>query len=164
MLVLELVLRFINLFAAAIVAGGQTVVLLVIVPTKRSFEPRVSVLVHNAMLGHQIDYFMKPSGIVSGVTAITLLVLGIFGPNQVSPVSLVFTVLGLLGTGGVVITSRFFNVRTNAMMATWSLDAIPENYPEVRKRWDLVHTIRASCGVLAFSCYTIATLLRVASQ
>jgi hypothetical protein len=152
------VLRFINLFAAALVAGGQVCVLLVIIPTKRRFAVRDSVLVHNAMLGHQIDYYMKPSGITSAVTAVIILLLGglIAGVLPRSAVSFYF--VGLVGTGGVVILSRFFNVPTNRMMAEWSLDAIPDDYPDVRRRWDLVHTVRAGCGVLAFTGYALATL------
>jgi len=144
----EQAIRFVNVFAAAVVAGGQLVVLLVIVPTKREFEPRVSVLVHNAMLGHQIDRFMKPSGIVSGLAALALLALHFGNVIRIPPLSIAATLIGIVGTAGVVVTSRFFNVRTNRMMSTWSLDAIPENYPEVRNQWDLVHSVRASCGVL----------------
>ncbi len=151
-------LRFINLFAAALVAGGQICVLLVIIPTKRRFAPRDSVLVHNAMLGHQIDYYMKPSGITSGVTAIAILLLaGLIG-RSLPASSVMFYFMGLAGTAGVVICSRYFNVPTNLMMAQWSLDAIPANYPDIRRRWDLVHTIRASCGALGFTGYLLATL------
>ena len=40
-----------------------------------------------------------------------------------------------------------------------ALDAIPADYPAVRQWWDLIHTIRTSCGVLAFTSYLIATIL-----
>ena len=78
MIWLVLLLRFINLCAAAVVAGGQLVVLLVIVPTKKRFATRTSVEVHNAMLGHQIDSFMKPCGITSISAALVILVLNFF--------------------------------------------------------------------------------------
>lgn len=154
------VIQFVNLFAAALVAGGQVCVLLVIVPTKRQFPTRMSVEVHNAMLGHQIDYYMKPSGITSLLTAIAVVLLGLPAVGWISlpDISLLFYCLGMLGTVGVIICSRFFNVKTNAMMAKWELDRIPDNYPEVRRKWDLVHTIRASCGVTAFTGYALATL------
>lgn len=154
------VIQFVNLFAAALVAGGQVCVLLVIVPTKRQFPTRMSVEVHNAMLGHQIDYYMKPSGITSLLTAIAIVLLGLPAVGWISlpAISIVFYCLGMLGTLGVVICSRYFNVKTNAMMAKWELDSIPGNYPEVRRKWDLVHTIRASCGVTAFTGYVLATL------
>lgn len=149
-------LQFINLFSAALVAGGQVAVLLVIIPVKRAWPTELSVKLHVAMLGHQIDRYMKPSGIISIVAAALLLVLR----HMVPPVSIAFTLVGMVGTLGVIITSRYFNVKTNAMMDTWSLDDIPADYPSIRDRWDRVHTIRASCGVLAFSAYAIAIILR----
>ena len=172
MMFLSLAIHFINLFAAAIVAGGQTYVFMVLIPTKRRFTDRTSVEVHNAMLGHQTDYYMKPAGIVSGLSGALALALAILAAFEVASgleafrlpvVSVVFLCLGLLGTLGVAITSRYFNVPTNAMMLTWSLDAIPANYPEIRRHWDLVHTIRASCGVTAFTSYLIAALARIST-
>ena len=154
--VLDFILQFINVTAAAIVAGGQLAVLLVIVPVKREFPTELSVRMHVAMLGHQIDRYMKPSGIVSILSAIALLAVN---RNQtLAPVA--FTLLGMLGTVGVVILSRYFNVRTNKVMSGWSLDAIPAEYPQIRDRWDKVHTIRASCGMLGLTGYLIAALLR----
>src|SRR6185503_3934213 len=101
---------------------------------------------------------MKPSGITSAVSAILILLLGGLIGRLLPTSAIYFYLLGLLGTGGVVILSRYFNVPTNAMMAEWSLDAIPDNYPDVRRRWDLVHTVRASCGVLGFTGYALAAL------
>jgi hypothetical protein len=160
MTAVERVLCFVNVFAAAIVAGGQVVVLLVIIPTKRRFATRVSVEVHNAMLGHQIDRFMKPAGIVSMATAVAILVLHLLNVLTLSRASVAAYLVGIVGTTGVIIMSRFFNVPTNRMMEQWSLDAIPENYPMIRDRWDLVHTIRDSFGVLALTGYLAAALLR----
>lgn len=148
-------LHFVNLCAAALVAGGQVYVLQVIVPTKRVFAPRTSVEVHNAMLGHQTDRYMKPSGIVSALTAIAILLLG---RGELPVLTTLSMLIGFLGTLGVVVTSRFHNVRTNAMMEKWSLDAIPENYPEVRAGWDRVHTLRATSGVIAFVGYLLGAL------
>jgi len=151
---MNILLHFINLLSAALVAGGQIYVLMVIIPTKREFPDRLSVQMHNAMLGHRTDGYLKPSGIISALSAISILLLS----RDLPAVSIVFLLLGLAGTAGVVICSRFFNVKTNAMMATWSLDAIPANYAEIRQGWDAVHTIRASCGTLAFVGYLLGAL------
>src|SRR5947207_5625790 len=114
MIWLVLLLRFINLCAAAVVAGGQLVVLLVIVPTKKRFATRTSVEVHNAMLGHQIDSFMKPCGITSISAALVILVLNFFPESRQPVISIVFLVIGMLGTVGVIFTSRYHNVVTNS--------------------------------------------------
>jgi hypothetical protein len=138
-------LNFINILSTAVIAGGQFFALLVIVPTKRRFPIPVSVQVHNAMLGHQTDFFMKPAGLISILLAVLLFVTNY---ERLPIVAVVFLVLELVGVAGVIVTSRYFNVRTNAMMLTWSLDAIPANYPEVRATWDKVHTIRTCFGIL----------------
>ena len=39
------------------------------------------------------------------------------------------TLVGMAGTLGVVITSRYFNVPVTRMMLGWSLDAIPDEHP-----------------------------------
>jgi hypothetical protein len=147
---------FVNIFAAALVCGGQVAVLMVIVPVKRRLPTRGSVELHLAMLGHQIDRYMKPSGIVSGVTALTILAL-----LPARPLSVVLPLLlGFLGTTGVVITSRFFNVRANRSMEDWSLDALPADYPAFRDRWDRVHTIRTCSGALGLAGYLTSALVR----
>jgi hypothetical protein len=141
-----------------LVAGGQVFAMMVVIPTKRAFSDRVSVEVHNAMLGHQTDYYMKPAAIVSFIAAVALVVIQY---GQLTPLAVVFSGIGMLGTVGVALLSRYFNVPTNAMMLTWSLDDIPKNYPEIRRRWDVVHTFRAGCGVLAFTGYFLTVLTRV---
>jgi hypothetical protein len=147
-------LRFVNLFSAALVAGGLVMILMVVVPAKRSFPHDFSVKVHLAMLHDAPDVYMKPAGIVSALTGVALLLL----PRGMSWAYVVALVVGLLGTVGVVITSRYFNVRTNLMMSKW--ESVPDNYPEVRQGWDNVHTVRTACGVTAFTGYLLASLLR----
>lgn len=159
MVALVEMLRFVNLLAAALVAGGQVYVYRVVMPVKRSFDTRTSVQVHNAMLGHQTDHYMKPAGIVSGLTALAIMALGISGMHPLPPISIALTGIGFLGTLGVALLSRYFNVPTNAMMLNWSLENIPENYSDIRARWDLVHTFRVTCGVTAFVFYLLAMLL-----
>ena len=158
MTALLLVLRLVNLLCAAIVAGGQVYVFRVIMPTKKRFETRTSVEVHNAMLGHQTDHYMKPAGIISGLSAAAIVVLSVLPAYRLPGISTIFMCLGMLGTFGVAMLSRYFNVPTNAMMLTWSLDDIPDNYPEIRQRWDRVHTFRVLCGVTALIGYLLGAL------
>ena len=147
---------FVNVFAAALVAGGQTCVLMVIVPVKRRWAARPSVELHIAMLGHQIDRYMKPSGIVSGLTAILILALV---PARTAAV-VTPMVLGMIGTLGVVVTSRYFNVIANRSMLAWNLDALPADYPAFRDRWDRVHFIRTWFGALGLAGYLTGAILR----
>jgi hypothetical protein len=156
------VLRLVNLIAAAIVAGGQIYVFRVVMPVKRRFDTRRSVEVHNAMLGHQTDHYMKPAGIISFMAALAIVALTLLGPSGTYPAvpwySTLFMCLGMLGTFGVAVLSRYCNVPTNAKMLTWDLDRIPDDYPQIRARWDLVHTGRVTCGSTAFVGYLLGAL------
>jgi len=156
MSVLEISLRFVNVLSAAIVAGGQVTVLLVIIPVLGSFDTRLSVQVHRAMLGHQIDRFMKPLGITSLLSAVAIMGFGLLEAIQIPAASLALTGIGMAGTIGVIVTSRYFNVRTNRAMEEWSLNDIPQDYGRIRKRWDSVHAVRASSGLLAATAYLLA--------
>jgi Domain of unknown function (DUF1772) len=118
---------------------------------------------------------MKPSGIVSGLTALAIVALTVLPESGMLAIwdsssrqastghssltlSTAFMCLGMLGTLGVALLSRYFNVPTNAMMLTWSLDNIPDNYPDIRDRWDRVHTFRVTCGVTALVGYLLGAL------
>jgi len=148
-------IHFVNILATAAIAGGQFFALMVIVPTKRRFPIPVSVQVHQAMLGHQTDFYMKPAGIIS-LAMVALLVLA--DRHGLSTAAMVFLALEVVGVAGVIVTSRYFNVKTNAVVEGWSLDAIPANYPEIRAGWDKVHTIRTSFGILCLVGAALACL------
>ena len=156
---LEVLMRFINVFSAAMVAGGQLTVLWVIIPVKRELDLSLSVRIHQAMLGHQIDRFMRPFGILSILSALFILALGLFRLLQISGLSLGVESLGILGTIGVILTSRYGNVRTNRVIEGWSLAGIPKEYPQMRNRWDAIHAVRTLCGVVALSSYLFAGLM-----
>jgi len=115
------------------------------------------------MLGHQIDRFMKPLGIASLLTALVIVALGLLEAIRIPAASLALTCVGIAGTIGMVVTSRYFNVPTNRMMAEWSLSDIPEDYGRIRRRWDSVHRIRTSSGVLAATAYLLSGYFRLTS-
>ena len=158
MTILVFVLRLINLIAAAIVMGGQTYVFRAVMPVKRRLDTRKSVELHNALLGHPSDHYLKPSGLVSLLSALAIVILSLSGYHPLPLHSVLFMCLGMLGTFVIAVLSRYFNVPTNADMLTWDLDNIPANYPQVRARWDLVHTGRVTCGTTAFVSYLIGAL------
>jgi uncharacterized membrane protein len=148
------VIRFVNIFCAGISAGGLVMILMALVPTMNNFEPNMSLQVHNEV-DHHVDRYMRPSTATSGVSAILLLLLYLKLKRKYSAA---FTALGLVGTLGVILTSEFINVPTNKMLQTWSPGQVPADYPQVRAKWDKVHVVRTSSGLLALSSYTLATL------
>jgi len=153
---LPFLLHFVNVFAAAVVAGGLVAVLLVIVPVKQALPHRLSVEIHLAMLGHQIDRYMKPAGLVAAITGLVLLAMM---PER-SPLRVAPQVVGLLGMIGVVITSRYYNVPSNRRMAEWDLNALPPGYAEWRARWDRIHVVRTTSGLVALAGYLASALTR----
>src|SRR5438105_8211388 len=159
MSLLRLCIRFLNLLSGAIVGGGQLTVLWVIVPVKRELDVSLSVRIHRAMLGDQIDRFMQPFGILSILSGLLLLLLAASRLLPISRTSFAIESVGVLGTVGVILTSRYGNVPTNRFIGTWSLADIPKDYPQIRTRWDRIHGVRTLCGVVALSCYVLSTLL-----
>ena len=155
-------LRVVNIFTAGIVAGGLIHAWKLIVAGLRELPQVTQVRVHQGMLFLTPDRFMQPCGLIAGTTAVAILVLqgraGLIGATTLTLASALFMVLGLLGNFGVVISSRYFGTRINALIATWSLEAIPPEYPALRRKWDKTHFVRTTCGVTAFLGYVLGFL------
>lgn len=152
--VLDQILRFVNVSTAALMSGGQLLVLMVIVPVKREWTIPLSVRVHQAMLHTLPDRYLLPSGIVSGITAVAILVIH----RDLNALIVVLYLAGLLGSVGVAVTSERFNKPMNRIILGWTEADIPPTYPEMRDRWDRVHAVRTLSGLLALVCYLIAAL------
>jgi len=148
-------LRFINVLGAAIMAGGQLFVLMVVIPIKRQWDERRSVELHQASLHTLPDRYLLPAGVISGLAGLLWLVLE-FGSDRWATW---LTLVGLLGIVGTAVTSQRFNKPTNRTILGWSLDAIPPGYAEIRDRWDRVHTIRTASGLLALTAFLLAAVL-----
>src|SRR5205814_7777272 len=116
--------------------------LAVIVPALAEFPPAVSVRLHQALLDHRPDRYLLPAGVISFFSAVLILIVA---PQPAS--SLIFYLAGQAGTAGVVITSVMFNRRTNQRIRDWSPEAVPEEYPGMRARWDRIHFLRTLSGL-----------------
>jgi uncharacterized membrane protein len=146
---------FINLFCAAISAGGLVMVFMVIAPILRKWPDNMSVPLHQAV-DRLPDNYMRPSTAISGVAAITLLILN----PDFQKAATIFTLVGLLGTLGIAFTSEFFNIPVNRIVRTWTVDTVPADYPQLRRRWDRYNATRTISSVVALICYIIAALSR----
>jgi hypothetical protein len=62
----------------------------------------------------------------------------------------------LLGTASTLLINVPINVE---VINTWSAQAPPSNWAEVRDRWDQAHAFRTALFVLAFACQLVAVLL-----
>jgi len=147
------ILRFINIFCAAITSGGLVMVLMGVYPAMRTFEPNFTARIHKA-IDLLPDAYMRPSTISSGVAALLILV---FLRDRTLFV-MTFTVIGLVGTLGIIITSEFFNVRINSVVRGWKDNYVAPEYPQMLDTWHRFHIVRTSSSVLALGCYIIASL------
>ena len=61
----------------------------------------------------------------------------------------------------LITTTLLVNVPINAeMMTTWSVEAPPANWAQVRDQWNVFHSIRTVLAILAFGCQIAAVLMR----
>ena len=147
------VLRFVNLFCAALSTGGLVMVFMVIAPILRRWPAHLSVPLHQAV-DKLPDVYMRPATAISGLAAIVLLILH----PDFQRATTWLTLVGLLGSIGIAFTSELFNIPVNRIIRSWTVDAIPADYPQLRRRWDRYNAIRTSCSVLAMVCYIGAAL------
>jgi Domain of unknown function (DUF1772) len=67
----------------------------------------------------------------------------------------------LLGTASTLLINVPINIE---VINTWSAQAPPPNWAEVRDRWDQAHAFRTAMFVLAFGCQLVAVRLRSLSR
>lgn len=144
-------IRFINIFCAAITAGGLVMVGMAVYPAMKTFEPRITARMHRA-IDLLPDRYMRPSTITSVVTAVLLLILG----RKEQPKATKYTAVGLLGSLGIIFTSEFFNVRINRIVHSWSDDYTAPEYPQMLERWGKFHVVRTTSSLVALVSYILA--------
>lgn len=69
--------------------------------------------------------------------------------GKVAPVSLYLMAAALMVAGGVV--TRFFNQPINAQVMTWTIEALPASWAEVRDTWWTWHLVRTGLSLLAMA-------------
>jgi hypothetical protein len=158
-----LVLRFMNLFCIALTSGGLVMVLVAVYPSiflpvwwpfsTKKFDSKVTAELHRA-IDLRPDTYMRPSTIVAGVTALLILILH----HGLTPFITTSTIIGLIGTLGIILTSEFLNVPINRIVHSWKDDYVPQEYPKMLARWGFFHVVRTLFSLLALVCYIIAAL------
>lgn len=79
------------------------------------------------------------------------------------PAPLARTALVLAGTLGAAlqaVLSRFWVVPWSDEMAAWGEDGAPPNYQTFVRRWTRFHGWRLVGALQAFTCYSVALLMR----
>lgn len=144
----------VGVLAAAIAAGGQLLVLLVILPVMRRWPVSLSVKTHQAMLDKLPDRYLPYCTGASLAAAIALLGLH----DHLPATSAGLITAGLVGTLGVLVISVAFTRPASKVIAGWSIETIPAAYSQIRNRWDRMHALRTLFGTAALVCYLTASL------
>ena len=143
-----------GMLAAGIAAGGQILVLLVILPVMRRWPVSLSVKTHQAMLDKLPDRYLPLCTVTSLAAAIALLGLH----DHLPATSAGLIIVGSLGTLGVLVISVASTRPASKVIAGCSPERVPEDYPQMRDRWDRMHTLRTLLGTAALVCYLTAGL------
>lgn len=143
-------LQDLGVLAAGLVAGGQILVLFVVVRTARRVSPLDSLHLHQSMLSTDYpDAYIQPSGIVAFVLGAVLL-----GIEHRTSANVVLTALPMAAIACIVVLTRTINRPINRQLRSWT-DQDVDRYPPLRRRWDRGHAVRAICGTTAFVSYII---------
>jgi len=152
-------LRAVNVLGSGLAAGGQLTVLLAIVPVARMWPAERSIDLHRETLTHRPDRFLRPVSAASVACGILSQVV----ERRRSRTSVAWQLAGFGGMLGVLVLSERFEFPTNRMLLDLpSPEAVPDDYPRIRKTWDRIHALRAASGLTAAVCYTLSALTRAA--
>ncbi|MBV9282241.1 MAG: DUF1772 domain-containing protein [Chloroflexi bacterium] len=147
-------LRFVNLFTAGIIAGGQVMVSMVTLPVMRRWSPGMSLQAHQGMLDKQPDSVMVPAAIICPLSALAVLVLRRdFGSRSSQ-----FYLAGIAATMVVTVASVAFAEPTSVKMRDWPSDNVPAEYPQVRDSWDRIHSVRMVASLVALGAFIVGVL------
>jgi Domain of unknown function (DUF1772) len=148
------VLRFINVFAAGIVAGGQMLVLLTTARIIRGLAPSLSIQMHQAILDDHADRHMPPAALIAVISGAVILILH----HQLTHTSGAFTTAGVVCALGVALVSLSLVQRSNQQIRRWSEGSAVDAALVARRAWDRAQVLRTTLGVAALACFIIGAL------
>jgi uncharacterized membrane protein len=146
------VFMFLLLFAAALGAGGLVAVELALRPAMLAMPDRESVRLHQ-VFDRFIHRYMPVTTIASEICTIVLLIIG-----DLDDLETVLLIVAGVCMANTIIVSQFFNVPINRIVLSWSLDAIPDEYPQLLARWGRFNIARTFTAVVAFLCFAAAVI------
>jgi hypothetical protein len=152
-------LRAVNVLGSGMAAGGQVTILLSIVPVAKMWPAERSIDLHRETLTSRPDRFLRPVSIASVVCG----VLSQVAEERRSRNSIAWLAGGIGAMVCVNLLSERFEFPVNRMLNELpGPSEVPDNYDQIRKKWDQVHAVRAACGTAAAACFTLSALTRTA--
>ena len=152
---IELVIRLVAMLLAALATGGLMVNWVGLAramaqvssasaytefhqATNRTFDPYMPIVVFGALFG----------GIALAVVS-----------SGVNSASGQLAILGAVCYAVVLAISLSTNVRTNELIAGWSVQSPPDNWRAIRTGWIRYHVLRTLVSVPGLICYLLSGLL-----
>ena len=153
-MIIELVIRLVAMLLAALATGGLMVNWVGLAramarvssasaytefhqATNRTFDPYMPIVVFGALFGG------IALAVVSGVNSVA---------GQLA-------ILGAVCYAVVLAISLSTNVRTNKLIAGWSIQSPPDNWRAIRAGWIRYHVVRTLVSVPGLICYILSSLL-----
>jgi uncharacterized membrane protein len=146
-------LRFINVFAQGFFVGSMNWALMDTVPAMRRMTERESVRTHQTQFDDLPDRFLPAFAFAAVIADVLLLIVA-----DLTTTAFTLYAVGFAAMFGVGLLTIMFNIPVNRTIRHWSPDAIPPEYPAMRRRWNRVHACRVLLGSIAFACFIVATI------
>lgn len=138
------VLRTAAIVGSGIGAGAQVFVRMTLIPARREWTPSMAAQVHQDAMTHRPESYLKPAAVTTSLSAIALVLMTPSGRARA------FTIAGLAASVANGVISAKWEWPINREINSWSTDAVPAHYPELRDTWDQKHGWRTVASILAF--------------
>jgi hypothetical protein len=146
-------LRFINVFAGGIAAGGLLIVLVAYAKSLRELPAADAARLHS-LFHPPTHVWMMRTTILGAATAVAIAALD---PGWDASTFLVLA--GIPGAATQAILSRFWVVPLSDELIAWPETGAPADARAFLGRWTLLHGGRVVGALESFTCYLLAALL-----
>ena len=151
---MENVVRFINVFAAGVAAGGMSLTVAAN-PAKQRLEARDATQLH-VETSRYADKFLPPAVVVALLAGIFVLIVD----HDLSHASRLWLAWGLAANVLVSVPSVAINLPINRRLDhAYREGDVPTDVHTTLRRWSRVHLFRTICGLVAFAAYLMSFTL-----
>ena len=111
---------------------------------------------------HAIRALNVTMPVLGGVTVLLTIVASVFARNDLARLTLLVAAVACFAAAGFI--TRFLNQPINAIVMTWSTDAPPANWMQLRDDWWRWHVLRMVVGIGGLCLLIAATLKRASAS
>lgn len=147
--------RFVSIFTAALLAGILVDFWAFTAPALASLPASTYVEVQQALNRN----YLAPIPLLYTVVNVSALAVVILLIRARKTLAFALSLVALLCSVLLTASTLLINVPINAEVLTWSPQAPPVNWAEVRDRWNQAHTLRTALAAVALGCQILAALI-----